>query len=223
MDTILYGSIAVVLAFALMTALVYLGEILRQRSELKLMVQQLHQDKCGLTKTLNSRQERINKLKAELQSANETIRDQETLIQMKDDELTYNDQYMQSQLHVLELSQKEVADLQKSLAAADSPEYLKACLLENIQQLANLKHLNELLENANASYAADLKLIKSEFQAMMARINATEFDQIRSGEIDPDAELKQAEYRPDLGPDDCTHQPQAPDESMESQQVSACF
>ena len=52
---------------------------------------------------------------------------------------------------------------------------------------------------------------------------ATEFDQIRSGEIDPDAELKQAEYRPDLGPDDCTHQPQAPDESMESQQVSACF
>jgi hypothetical protein len=141
---------------------------------------------------------------------------------MKDEELTYNDQYMQSQLHVLELNQKEIDDLQKSLAAADSPEYLKACLLEKIQEVANLKHLNGLLESANNSYANDLKVIKNELQDMMLRINAAEFDQIRCVSA-PDAELSQMEMRPDLGPEACSPQESHDPAHDNSTQVSACF
>lgn len=238
------GYAIVMLSFALMIALGYLGAILKQNSELKVRIARHQSDARGYMNALSARQVRINAAEAtatklqeqidliteELRIAreetayvNETLREQEELIRERDVELGYNEQYMASQQHVLELSQKEIDDLHRKLKAAQAPEHLKASLLEKIQECGNLKHLNELLENANASYAADLKLLKSEFQGMMARINATEFDQIRSGEIDPDAELKQAEYRPDLGPDDCTHQPQAPDESMESQQVSACI
>jgi hypothetical protein len=81
------------------------------------------------------------------------------------------------------------------------------------------------LENANASYAADLKLLKSEFQAMMARVGKLEFENIRfGGDVSPTAELDIAEMRPDLGPETCTSQePQEPADSMETQFESACF
>lgn len=244
MDANVYGWIIAMMAFAMIILLAFLGQKFKEVADLRDKNRSLWQAGCGHQNVIRRRQEIINTRNKDLKSAakeieqlredlrlakeetayvNETLREQEELIRERDVELGYNEQYMASQQHVLELSQKEIDDLHRKLKAAQAPEHLKASLLEKIQECGNLKHLNELLENANASYAADLKLLKSEFQAMMARINATEFDQIRSGEIDPDAELKQAEYRPDLGPDDCTHQPQAPDESMESQQVSACI
>lgn len=239
-----YGYAIVMLSFALMIALVYLGAILKQNITLKERQERHVDDLRGWNITLSTKQKTINAYakriikmnadiakvhddlrvaKEEINYVYETVRDQETLIKQKDEELAYNEQYMASQQHVLELSQKEIDDLHRKLKAAESPSYLKACLLEKIQECGNLKHLNELLENANASYAADLKLIKSEFQAMMARINATEFDQIRFPFAYPASEMDDMNKEPDLGPDDCSHQPQEPAESMETQQVSACF
>lgn len=242
---IVYGYIIVMETFAFAISLVYLGAILKQNYELKAIIARHQSDARGYMNALSARQVRINAAEGtakklqeqidliteELRIAREetayvyeTVRDQETLIKQKDEELGYNEQYMASQQHVLELSQKEIDDLHRKLKAADSPSYLKACLLEKIQECGNLKHLNELLETANASYAADLKQIKSEFQEMMQRVSATEFAQIRTGEIDPDAELKQNEYRPDLGPENCTSQePQIPADSIDANQVSACI
>ena len=245
MDVYVYGYIIVMLAFALVIALAYLGAILIQNKELKSRNDYHKSNVCGYLNALGVRQKKINEAaadnkklhaqierlteelriaKEEVDYVNETLREQEDLIKQKDEELAYNEQYMASQQHVLELSQKEIDDLHRKLKAADSPSYLKACLLEKIQECGNLKHLNELLETANASYAADLKQIKSEFQEMMQRVSATEFAQIRTGEIDPDAELKQNEYRPDLGPENCTSQePQIPADSIDANQVSACI
>jgi chromosome segregation ATPase len=240
-----YGYAIVMLSFALMVALAYLGAILKQNSELKGRLARHQSDARGYMNALSARQVRINAAEGtakklqeqidliteELRIAreetayvNETLREQEELIRERDVELGYNEQYMASQQHVLELSQKEIDDLHRKLKAAESPYYLKACLLEKIQECGNLRHLNELLENANASYAADLKLIKSEFQAMMARINATEFDQIRFPFTYPASGMDDMNKEPDLGPETCTSQePQDPADSMESQQVSACF
>lgn len=241
---IVYGYIIVMETFAFAISLVYLGAILKQNSELKGRIARHQSDARGHMNALSARQIRINAAEAtaknlqeqidqiteELRIAREetayvyeTVRDQETLIKQKDEELAYNEQYMASQQHVLELSQEEIDDLHRKLNAAQAPEHLKACLLETIQERGNLRHLNELLENANASYAADLKVIKTEFQAMMARINATEFDQIRFPFAYPASEMDDMNKEPDLGPDDCTHQPQEPAESMDSQFESACF
>jgi|GEM_PF-5670398 len=245
MDVYVYGYIIVMLAFALVIALAYLGAILIQNKELKSRNDYHKSNVCGYLNALGVRQKKINEAaadnkklhaqierlteelriaKEEVDYVNETLREQEDLIKQKDEELAYNEQYMASQQHVLELSQKEIDDLHKKLAAAESPEHVKECLLEKIQECGNLRHLNELLENANASYAADLKLIKTEFQAMMARINATEFDQIRFPFTYPASEMDDMNKEPDLGPETCTSQePQDPADSMESQQVSACF
>lgn len=242
---IVYGYIIVMETFAFAISLVYLGAILKQNSDLKDRIARHQSDARGYMNALSARQVRINAAEGtakklqeqidliteELRIAREetayvyeTVRDQEELIKQKDEELAYNEQYMEGQNRVNQLSQKEIDDLHKKLSEVECPEHVKSCLLEKINECSNLRHLNELLEQANASYAKDLARIKSEFQEMMQRVSATEFAQIRTGEIDPDAELKQNEYRPDLGPENCTSQePQIPADSIDANQVSACI
>lgn len=245
MDTSFYAYVITILAFALVVALGYISALIKELSATKANIEKLHREKCGLWNTLSTRLERIYQAKnqitameteiakltedlrvakEELKYVYETVSDQEELIKQKDEELAYNEQYMEGQNRVNQLSQKEIDDLNKKLSEVECPEHVKSCLLEKIQECGNLKHLNELLETANASYAADLKQIKSEFQAMMARINATEFDQIRFPSTYPASEMDDMNKEPDLGPDDCTSQdPQEPADSMETQFESACF
>ncbi len=257
----------VILSFCLIAALVRIGVMYNLDKVQKDRIHQLHQDKVGLTGTLNTRQERINGLMRELQMtrdanstldkcnqitlernkeleaecdelkedlriareetsyANESVRDLETLIVIKDEDLAYNDQYMQAQQRVLELSQDEINDLQLQLQASKSPEHLKACLLEKLQEVGNLKLINRHLENANNMYLKDLVTIKTEYRKMMNRLSETEFNNISlSGDHDPLAEPADAEMGPDLGPENCSsQQPQSPDESMNAPQVSACI
>ncbi len=245
MDANVYGWIIAMMAFAMIILLAFLGQKFKEVADLRDKNRSLWQAGCGHQNVIRRRQEIINTRNKDLKSAakeieqlredlrlakeetayvNETLREQEELLRERDVELGYNEQYMASQQHVLELSQQEIDDLHRKLKAAQAPEHLKACLLEKIQECGNLRHLNELLENANASYAADVKLIKTEFQAMMARINATEFDQIRFPFTYPASEMDDMNKEPDLGPETCTSQePQEPADSMETQQVSACF
>lgn len=245
MDTSFYAYVITILAFALVVALGYISALIKELSATKANIEKLHREKCGLRNTLSTRLERIYQAKnqitameteiakltedlrvakEELKYVYETVSDQEELIKQKDEELAYNEQYMEGQNRVNQLSQKEIDDLHKKLSEVECPEHVKSCLLEKINECSNLRHLNELLEQANASYAKDLARIKSEFQEMMQRVSATEFAQIRTGEIDPDAELKQNEYRPDLGPENCTSQePQIPADSIDANQVSACI
>lgn len=245
MDTSFYAYVITILAFALVVALGYISALIKELSATKANIEKLHREKCGLRNTLSTRLERIYQAKnqitametviakltedlrvakEELKYVYETVSDQEELIKQKDEELAYNEQYMEGQNRVNQLSQKEIDDLHKKLSEVECPEHVKSCLLEKINECSNLRHLNELLEQANASYAADLKQIKSEFQAMMARINATEFDQIRFPSTYPASEMDDMNKEPDLGPDDCTSQdPQEPADSIDANQVSACI
>jgi chromosome segregation ATPase len=244
MDTIVYGWIIAMLAFALVLALAYLGAILKQNADMKDRKKQYDKDMLTCAEALSRRQQtingyakrcldnnrRIDKLTEDLRVAQEeinyvyeTVRDQEELIKQKDEEIGYNEQYMASQQHVLELSQKEIDDLHRKLKAAESPGHLKACLLEKIQEVANLQYLNTLLESANQTYANDLKLIKKEFQDMMLRINAAEFDQIRFPKPDPYPEMYDMDKAPDLGHEACSPQESHDPAHDNSTQASACF
>lgn len=96
----------------------------------------------------------------------EEIADLETLVWLKDGEIDYYERYSESQQRVLELKEQETQELEAELKELkrESPEHLKAVLLEKLNENANLKLLNGLLEEANRGYNREVeRLMGGEF------------------------------------------------------------
>jgi chromosome segregation ATPase len=212
-NTTTYGYIITVLSLLLAIAITYVGALLQQLRESQeeifknrrsldgrlsaiMQKQAVINRKAQIIKHLNCR---IEDLQESLRISDEQLKyerqddlDFEELIRIKDQELAYNEKYMEAQSRVLELAQAEKNDLEKQLrlAKAETPQYLKACLLEKIHDAANLKSLNKLLEEANAGYAKDLAAANAELASL------------KEPRRDPDLdELDYIETRPELGED----------------------
>jgi chromosome segregation ATPase len=135
----------------------------------------------------------------------EDIASLEQLITTKDDELNYMDDYVKNGELAYNLLTSErdrlsdrVAELEK-----ETPEHLRACLLEKLHECKNLNYLNQLLENANSGYSKELKEVRTAVDRLVRQ-------------------LQENEIEPDLGPNEAATSAE-PDPAEEPIEESCCF
>lgn len=179
METVL-GYITVGLAFLICVMLMLLGTVIARYIHYKTTFQGQVRRNATLIGTIVAKEMRNVQLKSELKNVKDsleaakkeneviseylqnyidTCKSQEELIAQKDEELNYNDEYIRNSEHTLKIQQERIDSMEKALKAekADGKEHLKSCLLDKIHDVANLQRLNEMLQNANESYARDLE------------------------------------------------------------------
>lgn len=109
-------------------------------------------------------------------------------------DILHKERMIEAHAQTAELAQKEIKDLGKALREYPSRENAKALMLQYLQEIQNLKLLNDLLENANSGYAAQIG-------EMERKIKELEFGNIR---LPADAHVMD-EYELALSREECAN------------------
>jgi chromosome segregation ATPase len=199
METVL-GYVTVGMGFVMCLLLILLGTVVARYLQYKSKAQSQIRRNVRLISTIMAKEMRNVQLKGELKTAKDsfdalqkendvmseylqsyidTCHSQEELIATKDEELNYLEEYVRNSEHTLKIQQERIDSMEEALKAekAEGKEHLKSCLLNKIHDVANLQKLNDLLKNANESYAKDLDAAWEEndrLKSVMAESGITE-------------------------------------------------